>query len=162
MPYEMLYSDKLDLSHTPVWGQSVWVHSATGSKLDARGLEARWVGFDISSPHAHRIYWENKHSVSVECDVKFDTPDHILYPEDYITPPQIQAPAAPTWGPPPPPAQPAQPAVQQQAAPPPYVPPAQQAPPSQGPATPAQTAPPFTLSPLTPLSRSSRGGDTAL
>ena len=63
MPYEMLYSDKLDLSHTPVWGQSVWVHSATGSKLDARGLEACWVGYDTNSPHAHCIYWENKHSV---------------------------------------------------------------------------------------------------
>ena len=161
-PYEKLYGEKPDLSNVPVWGQSVWVHSATGSKLDARGLKARWVGFDISSPHAHRIYWENKHSVSVERDVKFDTPDHILYPEDYITPPQIQAPAAPTWGPPPPPAQPAQPAVQQQAAPPPYVPPAQQAPPSQAPATPAQTAPPFTLSPLTPLSRASSGGSPAM
>ena len=93
MPYEMLYGDKPDLSCTPVWGQSVWVHSARGSKLDMRGLEARWVGYDTNSPHAHRIYWESKHSVSIKHDVKFNIPNYILYPEKYTMPLQTQAPA---------------------------------------------------------------------
>jgi transposase InsO family protein len=147
-PYEKLYGIKPDLSRTPVWGQSIWVHSAIGSKLDARGLEARWIGFDISSPHAHRVYWPNKHSISVERDVKFDIPDHVLYPVHYTMPTALPAPPAP----PVPPAPPAPP-----------LPPVQQAPPPpQAPATPAQSAPPSTLTPLSQLSRASSGGSPSM
>src|SRR6266404_2364250 len=39
-PYEKLYGSKPDLSSIPEWGQSIWVHSGTGSKLDAHGIEA--------------------------------------------------------------------------------------------------------------------------
>jgi hypothetical protein len=39
-PYERLYGNKPDLSSIPPWGQTSWVHSSTGSKLDARGVEA--------------------------------------------------------------------------------------------------------------------------
>jgi hypothetical protein len=73
-PYKSLYSTKPDLSGIPVWGQSVWVYSSSGSKLDARGLEARWIRFDADSPHVHRIYWIGKCSVSVECNIKFTIP----------------------------------------------------------------------------------------
>ena len=39
-----------------------------------RGVEAKWVGFDIDSPHAHRIYWPHKNSVSIERNIKFASP----------------------------------------------------------------------------------------
>ena len=161
-PYEKLYGIKPDLSGVPEWGQHIWVHSGTGSKLDARGLEARWIGFDADSTHAHRVYWPNKRSISVERDVRFSIPGYILYPESSHPYPQTQPPPPPPPGPPPaappaaPPAQPVQatqPVVIQPPAPPP-APPRQPTPgPSQPPGTGAQTAPPFSLSP--PLSRDS-------
>lgn len=164
-PYERLYGIKPDLSGIPVWGQSIWVHSATGSKLDARGLEARWIGFDADSTHAHRVYWPEKKTVSVERNIRFIVPDYTLYPGNYPAPApaQIQAPPQP----PPPAAPPAVPPAAPPAAPPvaTQLPPVQLPPPAppsppiagpssyQPPATGAQTAPPFSLSP--PLSRAS-------
>jgi transposase InsO family protein len=73
-PFERLYGEKPDLGNVPEWGQQVWVHSSTGSKLDTRGLQARWVGYDADSTHAHRVYWPEKNSISVERDVKFVSP----------------------------------------------------------------------------------------
>ncbi len=70
-PYEHLYQDKPNLGGVPEWGQRVWVHSTTGSKLDAHALEAQWVGFDSDSTHTHHVYWPGKNSVSVERNVKF-------------------------------------------------------------------------------------------
>ncbi len=70
-PYEHLYQDKPNLGGVPEWGQHVWVHSAAGSKLNAHALEARWVGFDSDSMHAHHVYWPSKNSVSIEHNVKF-------------------------------------------------------------------------------------------
>ena len=70
-PYERLYKSKPDLSGVPEWGQKVWVHSPGRSKLDARAIEGRWVGFDHDSTHAHRVYWPGQQRVMVECDLKF-------------------------------------------------------------------------------------------
>ena len=70
-PYEQLYKSKPDLGGVPEWGQRVWVHRDSGSKLDGRATEARWVGFDTNSTHAHRVYWPGKNSVSVERNIKF-------------------------------------------------------------------------------------------
>jgi hypothetical protein len=70
-PHERLHRAKPNLAGLPEWGQSVWVHDTSGSKLDARAKEGRWVGFDSESTHAHRIYWPGKNSVSVERDIKF-------------------------------------------------------------------------------------------
>jgi hypothetical protein len=88
-PYEKLYGEKPDLSGVPEWGQTIWVHSGTGSKLDARGIEARWIGYDTNSTHAHRVYWPHKHSVSVERNIKFITPTATVYTysPQIITPP---------------------------------------------------------------------------
>ena len=52
-PYEWLYRLKPNLAPVPEWGQYVWVHNSTGSKLDAQATQARWVGFDADSTHAH-------------------------------------------------------------------------------------------------------------
>ena len=70
-PYEQLYGSKPDLGGVPEWGQRIWVHQDSGSKLDGRAAEARWVGFDSDSTHAHRVYWPGKNSVSVERNIKF-------------------------------------------------------------------------------------------
>ena len=70
-PFECLYGEKPNLGGVPEWGQRIWVHDNTGSKLDAQANEARWVGFDKDSTHAHRVYWPGKNSVSVERDIKF-------------------------------------------------------------------------------------------
>src|SRR5260370_19606267 len=45
-PYQQLYGTKPNLSIVPEWGQRVWVHQSTGSKLDGRAAEGQWVGFD--------------------------------------------------------------------------------------------------------------------
>ncbi|KAH9952523.1 hypothetical protein BC827DRAFT_1149047, partial [Russula dissimulans] len=72
-PYEKLYGEKPNFMDVPEWGETVWVHTKKGSKLDARGLQARWVGYDTDSTHAHRIYWPNQNKITVERDVKFPT-----------------------------------------------------------------------------------------
>ncbi len=41
---------------------------------DAHTIEGHWVGFDIDSTHAHRIYWPGKNTASVERNVKFVQP----------------------------------------------------------------------------------------
>ena len=70
-PFEKLYGTKPDLGRVPEWGQHVWVHTDKGSKLDGHAAEARWVGYDQDSMHAHQVYWPNKHCISVEQNIKF-------------------------------------------------------------------------------------------
>jgi hypothetical protein len=80
-PFERLYEHKPNLAGVPEWGQRIWVRNLKGSKLDAHGLPARWVGYDIESPHAHRVYWPEKHPnpISVERDMKFTSDTVTLY-----------------------------------------------------------------------------------
>ncbi|TFY61298.1 hypothetical protein EVG20_g7113 [Dentipellis fragilis] len=96
--YEHVYREKPDLSGLLEWGQKVRVHDGTGSKLDGRAVEGRWVGFDKDSTHAHRIYWQHKHSITVERDVKF-SPDgaevHRLPTSTNAAPDSSEPPAAP-------------------------------------------------------------------
>ena len=56
-PYECLTGQKPNLAGVPKWGQCIWVHNGSGSKLDRRATEARWVGYDEDSTHAHHVYW---------------------------------------------------------------------------------------------------------
>jgi hypothetical protein len=69
-PYEVMTGSKPNISNLQIWGQKVWVHNITGTKLDARATEGYWVGIDDESK-AHRIYWPEKRSVTVERSVKF-------------------------------------------------------------------------------------------
>src|SRR6266404_991905 len=55
-PYERLYGSKPHLAGLPEWGQWVWVHNPSGSKLDACATQAHWVGYDGESTHAHHTY----------------------------------------------------------------------------------------------------------
>ena len=69
-PFEALYGTTPDLSDVQPWGCKVWVHDDNGSKLDARAREGRWLGFDIDA-RAHRVFWPNSGTVSVERNVYF-------------------------------------------------------------------------------------------
>jgi len=69
-PYKQLHGSKPNLRGGPEWGQHVWVHQASGSKLDRHGAEEWWVCFNSNSTYTHCIYWEGKNSVSVECNIK--------------------------------------------------------------------------------------------
>jgi len=90
----------------PEWGQHVWVHNDTGSKLDAQAIEGYWVGYDKDSTHAHRIYWPNKNSVLVERNIRFApttvtinaAPGYsgITPPSTHPPIPQLALPAPPT------------------------------------------------------------------
>jgi hypothetical protein len=73
-PFECVHGYKPNLGGVPEWGQRVWVHNGKGSKLDARGTVARWVGFDSDSTHAHRIYWPEKGRVMVERNIRLTMP----------------------------------------------------------------------------------------
>ena len=64
-PYEWLHRHKPNLGGVLEWGQQVWVHNSKGTKLDAHGVVGHWVGYNRDSPHAHRIYWLKKHSLSM-------------------------------------------------------------------------------------------------
>jgi hypothetical protein len=70
-PFEAFFGKKPNLEGLHEFGAKVWVHNAKGSKLDGRLVIGCWVGFDETSS-GHRIYWPDKHSVSVERSVKFD------------------------------------------------------------------------------------------
>jgi hypothetical protein len=78
-PFERLTGCKPNLAGMPEWGQHVWVHRGSESKLDVRASVTRWVGFDQDSPHAHCIYWPKKGSISVERDVKFASERAVVY-----------------------------------------------------------------------------------
>jgi hypothetical protein len=78
-PYERLYGQKPNLANVPEWGQNVWVYKPAGFKLDARASQARWIGFDADSTHAHRVYWPDTKRVSVERNIKFVSPTITTY-----------------------------------------------------------------------------------
>ncbi len=87
-PYERLTGQKPNLAGVPEWGQRVWVHSDSGTKLDGRASEARWVGYDEDSTHAHRIYWPDTHKVSVERNIRF-TPQSVTVSVPISQPSQV-------------------------------------------------------------------------
>jgi hypothetical protein len=78
MPHERLYSQKPNLGNVPEWGQTVWVYNPDGLKLDTQLKQARWVGYDANSMHAHCIYWSDKNSITVEHNVKFILPTVVV------------------------------------------------------------------------------------
>ena len=85
-PFEALFGTPPDLSVAHLWGCKVWVHGDTGSKLDARAHEGRWLGFDIDS-WAHRIYWpQSITTVSVERNVYFASAGPLEGEELWIDP----------------------------------------------------------------------------
>jgi hypothetical protein len=80
----------------PEWGQRVWVHTDSGSKLDAGAIEGHWVGYDKDSTHAHRIYFLDKNKVAVKRNVKFAPTTVAIRTPPFVNPTHtITAPAPP-------------------------------------------------------------------
>ena len=103
-PYERLTGQKPNLAGVPEWGQRVWVHNDSGSKLDGRASAARWVGYDADSTHAHRIYWPETRRISVERNIRFkaDSVTIRIPSRQASTPapvPAVQQPATVTYAP---------------------------------------------------------------
>ena len=69
-PYKALYGIPPDLSQVRLWGCQVWVHNDDGPKLDVHAREGWWFGFDVDAK-AHRVFWPQAGSVSVERNVYF-------------------------------------------------------------------------------------------
>ena len=70
MPSEVLFGTLPNLSVAHLWGCKVWVHDDTGSKLNACACEGWWLGFNVDS-WAHRVYWPQSTTISVERNVYF-------------------------------------------------------------------------------------------
>ena len=87
-----------DLSDVQLWGCKAWVHDNKQSKLDTRAREGQWLGFDVDT-RAHRIYWPNSGTVSVEQDVYFASAGPLEGEEPYfriISSEQTAAPDTPS------------------------------------------------------------------
>jgi len=66
------------IEEVPIWNNGEHTedhgHDNTGSKLEGRSRIGHWIGFDEAS-NAHRIYWDEKRTVTIERSVKFDDGD---------------------------------------------------------------------------------------
>ena len=69
-PYERVYGEAPALTELPIWGGLVWILDTSNGKLAARAREGRWVGFALES-NSHRVYWPERKTVTVECNVVF-------------------------------------------------------------------------------------------
>jgi hypothetical protein len=70
-PHECLMGHKPNLAGLLEWGQCVWVHAGKSSKLGKHATLMHWISYDKGSPHAHRIYWPEMQSVTMERNVQF-------------------------------------------------------------------------------------------
>ena len=70
-PYKALYGVKPDTSNLHLWCFRVWVRDLTAGKLDPRGREGRFVGYDSESK-GYRVYWVDLRTVGVKCDLIFE------------------------------------------------------------------------------------------
>jgi hypothetical protein len=75
-PWEALHGHPPDLHGLKHFGEMVWVHNDSGSKLDPRAWEGCWLGFDIDL-HRHRVYQTNQGIVTVEHNVHFSASEHL-------------------------------------------------------------------------------------
>ncbi|THH14813.1 hypothetical protein EW146_g5572 [Bondarzewia mesenterica] len=113
---------KPDLTGVREWGSRVWVHDTSGSKLDPRAHEGRWVGVD-EVVKGCRVYWPQSKTVSVERNVYFAPPSERLegehgdmdLPGETVSTPSpvnsVPTPAQPTLKPEMPPTTPPAPAI---------------------------------------------------
>ena len=106
-PYKALYGITPVISNLHLWGSRIWVGSLTAGKLDPRGREGHFVGYDSESK-GYQVYWTDSRTVGVEWDLIFkDRPadnELIILPEPFTSktrpcPPNPSQPPEPTPGP---------------------------------------------------------------
>jgi len=87
-PYEVLYGIKPEVGDIHLWGSRVWVRSLTAGKLDPRGREGHFVGYDGESKGC-RIYRTDSRTIGIERNLIFeDRPmdnELICLPEPSVT-----------------------------------------------------------------------------
>ena len=71
-PFKALYGRPPDLSALQMWGTTVWVHHADGSKLDICARTVRWLRLDVNTK-AHHIFWPSAGNVTVKKNIYFGT-----------------------------------------------------------------------------------------
>ncbi|GBE86172.1 hypothetical protein SCP_0900490 [Sparassis crispa] len=69
-PFEVRYGHLPDLGDLHEFGAKVWVRIENAGKLDSKAREGRFVGYSTESK-GYRVYWPDKHAVSVERNVRF-------------------------------------------------------------------------------------------
>ena len=77
-PHKVAGHGKLDLSDLHEFGTTIYV-LVEGRKLDPKGKEARFVGYDQERKGYH-VYWPDKRTVTVERNVIF-RPNEVAVPE---------------------------------------------------------------------------------
>lgn len=78
-PFEERYGKKPDLRDLHQFGCKVWVRLEDAGKLDAKAVEAKFVGYSAESKGGYRVYWPIKHNVTVERNVQFmDAPSVVV------------------------------------------------------------------------------------
>jgi len=82
-PYEMKINKKPHLAGLQEFGVAAYVKDLKAGKLDARAQLGRFVGYDSESK-GYRIYWPEKCSVTVECNIVFNEND-VFLTKDYAT-----------------------------------------------------------------------------
>ena len=73
-PYEMMTGRKPNLTGIQRFGAAAYVKLENAGKLEKRASKARFVGYDNESK-GYRIYWPEKHVVSIERNVVFNPGD---------------------------------------------------------------------------------------
>ena len=77
MPYEMVHNKKPNLHDAYEWGKEVYVKIKQDDKLANRATRAKWIGHSSQSD-GHLIYWPNRHKISVELNIIFDTGEQVI------------------------------------------------------------------------------------
>ena len=70
-PFGALYGVKPNISGIHLWGSRIWVRNLTAGKLEPRGREGRFIGYDSESK-GYRVYWTDSRSIGVERDLIFE------------------------------------------------------------------------------------------
>jgi len=98
-PYEAFYGVKPDIGDIHLWGSRIWVRDLSAGKLDPRGREGHFIGYDAESKGC-RVYWPNSRLIGVERDLIFeDRPvndELVLLPEPSTAKNQRPKPTATT------------------------------------------------------------------
>ena len=83
-PYEMQHKKKPHLAGIQEFGVAAYIKDLKAGKLDAHAKVGQFIDYDLESK-GYWIYWPQKQSITVECNVVFNESDVIANDNIYIT-----------------------------------------------------------------------------
>ena len=83
-PYEMQHKKKPHLAGIQEFGVAAYVKDLKAGKLDAHAKVGQFVGYDLESK-GYWIYWPQKQSITVKCNVVFNESDVTANDNIHIT-----------------------------------------------------------------------------